>query len=91
MNGPLVELAADDSERDDAAKNLSEELRLAISQLRPEYGQAFVLFYEHELSYGDIGAIMECPLGTVKTWIHCARKEIIEQLKQREVLTMSKS
>jgi hypothetical protein len=26
-------------------------------------------------------------LGTVKTWVHRARREIIEQLRKREVLT----
>jgi RNA polymerase sigma-70 factor (ECF subfamily) len=29
---------------------------------------------------------MDCPLGTVKTWVHRARREIIAQLKTRGVV-----
>ncbi len=91
VNGALVELASSDEAGDDAANHLGEELRLALDRLRPEYAQAFVLFYEQELPYADIGKIMDCPLGTVKTWIHRARKEIIEYLKQRDVFTQPQS
>ncbi|MGC4005901.1 MAG: RNA polymerase sigma factor [Pirellulales bacterium] len=85
VNGPLVELAADDTEHDDAAKQLDEELRQALAGLRPEYRRAFVLFHEQELGYDEIGRLLDCPLGTVKTWIHRARKEIIQALKDRDV------
>ena len=63
-----------------------EEVELALSQVRAEYRQAFVLFHEHEMSYAEIGEAMNCPLGTVKTWVHRARKELIERLKRREVI-----
>jgi RNA polymerase sigma-70 factor (ECF subfamily) len=86
VNGPLVEYAAAEADRDDAAKNLYEELELALKRVRPEYRQAFMLFHEQELSYAAIGEILACPLGTVKTWIHRARKEVIEDLRQRNVL-----
>lgn len=86
-NQPLV----DDSVKDDspdlqAAKNLAEEVELALADVRAEYREAFVLFHEHELSYAEIGAILECPLGTVKTWVHRARRELIERLQRRGVV-----
>ena len=83
---PLADQFADDSPADDSARNLGEEVQRALSNVRPEYRQAFVLFHEHELSYQDIAATLNCPLGTVKTWVHRARREIIDQLRQREVL-----
>ena len=58
----------------------------ALAGLRLEYRQAFVLFHEQEMSYGEIAEAMDCPLGTVKTWVHRARRELIEQLRARDVL-----
>jgi len=69
-----------------AARQLSEEVKLALSSIRSEYREAFVLFHEHALSYQEISESMGCPLGTVKTWVHRARREMIEQLKRRGVV-----
>lgn len=73
-----------------AAENLAEEVQLALEGIRPEYREAFVLFHEHELSYEEIAGVMDRPLGTIKTWIRRARKELIAQLRQREVLAESR-
>jgi RNA polymerase sigma-70 factor (ECF subfamily) len=87
---PNVEVLADRDVDDPAdrgsAKHLAEEVQLALRGVRDEYRQAFVLFHEHELSYGDIAMAMEVPLGTVKTWVHRARRELIERLRSRGVL-----
>lgn len=82
----LVEDVADRSPDHQAARYLAEEMNRALGQVREEYRQAFLLFHEQELSYGDIGAAMDVPVGTVKTWIHRARKELVEHLRQRGVL-----
>ena len=52
-------------------------------ELRDEYRQAFVLFHEHELCYAEIAEAMEVPLGTIKTWVHRARRELIDALRKR--------
>ncbi len=82
----LVETVADDQPDFSAARHLAEEVALAMAQLRSEYRQAFVLFHEHEMSYAQIGETLDCPLGTVKTWVHRARQEMIEFLIQRGVI-----
>ncbi len=69
-----------------AARQLAEEVELALVQLREEYRQAFVLFHEQEMSYAEIGEALDCPLGTVKTWVHRARREIIDFLRGRGVV-----
>lgn len=81
-----VELLADDQPDNRPAQHLAEELHLALAKLREEYRQAFVLFHEQELSYADIAAAMEVPLGTIKTWVHRARRELIDHLRQRGVI-----
>ena len=82
----LVDGVADPTPDFQAARNLSEEVQLGLQQLRPEYRQAFVLFHDHELSYAEIAQSMGCPLGTVKTWVHRARRELIDYLHRREVV-----
>ena len=68
-----------------AAQSMAEEVQLALGRLREEYRQAFVLFHEQELSYAEIAEILSCPVGTVKTWIHRARLEMMQFLRQRGV------
>ncbi len=69
-----------------AAKQLTEEVNLALSSLRDQYREAFILFHQHELSYAEIAEAMQCPIGTVRTWIHRARRELIRHLQAREVV-----
>jgi len=80
---PTVELVADDAPDGREAQHLAEEVHLALRDLRVDYRQAFVLFHENELSYAEIAKAMEVPLGTIKTWVHRARRELIDSLRQR--------
>lgn len=66
--------------RDDA-----EEIQQALATLRPEYQQCFVLFYQQELSVQEVAEVLDCPEGTVKTWLHRARKEMAEYLRKRGI------
>jgi RNA polymerase sigma-70 factor (ECF subfamily) len=43
----------------------------------------FVLFHEHGQSYEEISAEVDRPVGTVKTWLHRARLELLERLRSR--------
>jgi len=78
-----VELLADDAPDQRPGQQLAEEVQLALAELRGEYRQAFLLFHDHELSYGEIAQAMDVPLGTIKTWVHRARRELIDLLRQR--------
>ena len=69
-----------------AARQLAEELERALAGLRPQYALAFRLFHEEQLSYAEIAAALGRPLGTVKTWVHRARRGIVEQLTTRDVI-----
>ncbi len=82
----LVDHVTDDAAEVTNARHLAEEVELALSNLREEYRQAFLLFHQHEMSYAQISATLDCPLGTVKTWVHRARRELVAQLKHRGVV-----
>jgi RNA polymerase sigma-70 factor (ECF subfamily) len=67
---------------DDAAELLA-EIQAAVVALRPEYRSVFVLFHEQGQPYEDIAAALGRPVGTIKTWLHRARLEVLERLRQR--------
>jgi RNA polymerase sigma-70 factor (ECF subfamily) len=67
---------------DDSAE-LLQEVHRALRTLRPEFREAFVLFHEHGQSYEEIALALDCPIGTVKTWLHRARLEVLDQLQKR--------
>ncbi|RCS49186.1 hypothetical protein DTL42_11640 [Bremerella cremea] len=70
---------------DQRGELLAEEVQLALAHVREEYRQAFLLFHEQQLSYGEIAEQLNCPLGTVKTWVHRARRELVQRLIHRGV------
>ncbi len=87
----LVDQLPDDTHQWQAAQTLSEEVHLALGHLRNEHRQAFLMFHEHQLSYAEIAEAMDCPVGTIRTWIHRARRELIQELRSRGVVQESRN
>ena len=54
--------------------DLAAELERGLRELRPEYRLVFVLFHEQNLTYEEIAEAVSRPIGTVKTWLHRARR-----------------
>lgn len=73
----------------DDCGELVEEIQKAVAELRWEYRIAFVLFHEQGQPYEAIARIMNRPVGTIKTWLHRARMEILERLCRRGMLPAS--
>jgi len=69
-----------------SSADLAEELELGIQQLRHDYRLCFLLFYQHELSVEEVAKALDCPIGTVKTWLYRARKELAAWLTERGVV-----
>ncbi len=57
-------------------RDLARSLEAALAYLRPEYRLAVVMFYAQGASYQEICEVTGLPLGTVKTNLHRARKEL---------------
>ena len=68
---------------DDDAAELLREIRAAVGVLRPEYRSVFVLFHEQGQPYDEIAAALGRPVGTIKTWLHRARLEMLDRLRRR--------
>lgn len=69
-------------EVDDASELLS-EIRAGLAEMRLDYRTVFVLFHEQGQPYEEIAQALERPVGTIKTWLHRARQELLERLRQR--------
>jgi RNA polymerase sigma-70 factor (ECF subfamily) len=59
---------------------MARSLERAIAGLRPEYRESVVLFYIEGASYQEICEATGLPLGTVKTNLHRARKELAQAM-----------
>ncbi len=82
--GRTVELLEEEADSPPAMDGeLGEEVSRALAQLREEYRHCFILFYEQELSVQEISQVLQVPEGTVKTWLHRARKQMAEHLRTR--------
>jgi len=83
-NGSLAAVLADETVEDPGAaaerRDLGRSLEKAIALLRPDYRQAVLMFYVHGASYQEICEVTGQPLGTVKTNLHRARKELAQAM-----------
>ncbi len=67
-------------ERAQLARTLDE----AVQRLPDRYREVVHLFHVEQMSYKDIAASMEVPIGTVMTWLYRARAQLRQDLQQRE-------
>ena len=68
--------------QDDAAE-LASEIQAALVQVRPEFRSVFVMFHDRGMSYEEIAEAHGRPVGTVKTWLHRTRMEVLGHLRKR--------
>lgn len=68
---------------EDNAGELRRELALALAELRPEYRAAFEMFHDQGRSYDEIATELCRPVGTIKTWLHRTRLELLDHLRRR--------
>jgi RNA polymerase sigma-70 factor (ECF subfamily) len=71
----------------DDSGELVREIQAALEDLRLEYRTVFVLFHEQGQPYEEIAQALNRPVGTIKTWLHRARLEILERLRRRGMVS----
>ena len=62
------------------SRDLSERLQKEIRKMDVRYRTILTLYHLEEMSYTEIGAIMNLPAGTVKSYLFRARKQLKERL-----------
>ncbi len=63
-------------EQQSIQKNNIDLLKTALANLRDEKREALILSCFHNMKYHEIAEIMNCKVGTIKTRIHRAMKEM---------------
>jgi len=71
----------DSSHLDTPAALLSEEVKQALETVRPEFRDAFTMFYERELSYAEIADVLGITLSNVGVRINRIKNKLSQQLK----------
>jgi RNA polymerase sigma-70 factor (ECF subfamily) len=66
-------------------QGMDQQLVKAIESLAPEYQVVLVLWAVEELSYKEIAAAVNIPIGTVMSRLHRARQKLSEQLREYAV------
>jgi RNA polymerase sigma-70 factor (ECF subfamily) len=61
-------------------RELAGALERAVSALPANYREVVHLFHVEHLSYKEIAAAMDVPIGTVMTWLHRARAKLKDAL-----------
>lgn len=60
-----------------------------LGALPENYRQVIVLFYMQEKSYEEVALMLDLPLGTVKTYLHRARKQLAAAVMEVNQPTMA--
>ncbi len=62
-------------------ENLDQEVKQAIERIAPEFREVLLLWATTEVSYEEIGKIMDIPVGTVMSRLHRARRQLTSRLE----------
>ncbi|HZO38031.1 MAG TPA: sigma-70 family RNA polymerase sigma factor [Methylomirabilota bacterium] len=73
---PVSDHTAPSAEREASAREELRRLDRALDALSEGPREAIILFHIEEMSYRDIAAALEVPVGTVMTWLHRGRAQL---------------
>jgi RNA polymerase sigma-70 factor, ECF subfamily len=54
-----------------------------VGELPPHHRQVVLLYHLEERSYEEVALMLNLPLGTVKTWLHRARRQLAAALVEK--------
>ena len=79
---PLDEANAAAVPTADPPSDGASDLHAALGRLPEKYRRVLVLFYLEDRSYQQVALAMGLPMGTVKTYLHRARKELAQLIAE---------
>jgi RNA polymerase sigma-70 factor, ECF subfamily len=76
--------AASPAEDDDPLAPLdASALAPALAELPPAQREVLLLRYQHDMSYAELALVTGCPVGTVRSRLHHAKRRLQELLERR--------
>jgi RNA polymerase sigma-70 factor, ECF subfamily len=79
-----ADLTTLDSDERLLADQRAERLHAAVARLPIEYREALVLVELQELTYAETAAVLDCPVGTVRSRLHRGRALLAAMLEESE-------
>jgi RNA polymerase sigma-70 factor (ECF subfamily) len=82
-----IDLADAEGEDDDYSAEDAERVHAALGQLAPDHREVLLLRFVEGMAYEDIARVTGCPLGTVRSRIHYAKRalrRVMGEVRQRE-------
>lgn len=70
------------TERDSAILENAERVHRALDDLAPEHRDVIVLQYLEGMTYDEIAEVTGCPIGTVRSRLHYARRALRAELER---------
>ena len=73
---PVDDSATPGPEGEASIREQLQRLDRALAELDEGPREAIILFHIEQMSYRDIAAALEVPMGTVMTWLHRGRAQL---------------
>jgi RNA polymerase sigma-70 factor (ECF subfamily) len=67
-----------------ASLEAAELVHFALSRVSPEHREVLTLRFLEEMTIGEIAEAIDCPVGTVKSRLHYASREILSVIEEQE-------
>ena len=83
LESPGVLAAAERAASSPPVPDRQPDILRFVGELPENYRQVVLLYYLEERSYDEVATMLDLPLGTVKTWLHRARKELAAALVEK--------
>ena len=80
LESPGVAAEAEARHAPAPARSGGPDVLAAVAQLPEKHRQALLLYHMEERSYEEVAAMLDLPMGTVKTYLHRARRELARTL-----------
>ena len=77
----LVKSKKDSPEEEILKRERQKAITNAINKLKPKFKEVIMLYEIENKSYEEISQKIKCPIGTVKSRLYNAKKELAEMLK----------
>lgn len=68
------------------SRDLPEHIRRCVTKLSDRYAEIVTLYYLKGTSYDEIAEALDIPMGTLKTWMFRARKQL-RRIVEKELFT----
>ena len=86
QNHEQLQFYAENSEEADHSERLN-KIDVALKELSQEHREVFVLKYSNNLSLQEVADVCNCSLGTVKSRLFYALKNMRELVKTKEIIS----